>query len=170
LGASFMLRKQSGRLTGWVAYTLGRSLRRFDHPAYPDVYPANHERRHEFNLVLSWKSGKWDLGGSFVAAEGTPFTAVESMYVVQNQLVCNFGAHNAARFRPYFRLDLSANYYFFQEADGRSCGLNVSVYNATCRRNDIFYRLSFTEDRRFSYSADSFTLSILPSVGFFYRF
>jgi len=169
-GASLMLRKQSGRLTGWAAYTIGRSLRRFDHPSYPDVYPASHERRHEFNLVLSWKAGKWDVGGSFVAAEGTPFTAVESMYVAQNQLICNFGAHNAARFRPYIRLDLSANYYLFQEKDGRACGFNLSIYNATCRRNDIFYKLTFTPDKRFSYSAASYTLSILPSVGFFYRF
>lgn len=169
-GASLFLRKQSGRLTGWAAYTIGRSLRRFDNPDYPDVYPSNHERRQEFNLMLSWTARKWQLSGSFVAADGTPFTAVKSLYVAQNQLLCNFGEHNGARLRPYIRLDVSANYYFRRHPDGRENGLNFSLYNALGRRNDIFYRILLEEDHRFRYRSIYYKIMFLPSVGYFHRF
>lgn len=169
-GASLFLRKQSGRLTGWAAYTIGRSLRRFDNPDYPDVYPSNHERRQEFNLMLSWTARKWQLSGSFVAADGTPFTAVKSLYVAQNQLLCNFGEHNGARLRPYIRLDVSANYYFRRHPDGRENGLNFSLYNALGRRNDIFYRILLEEDHRFRYRSIYYKIMFLPSIGYFHRF
>ena len=169
-GASLILRKQAGRLTGWAAYTIGRSLRRFDDPDYPDVYPSNHERRHEFNLILSWTARRWQMSGSFVAAEGTPFTAVKSLYVAQNQLLCHFGEHNGARLRPYIRLDVSANYYFRRLADGRENGLNFSLFNALGRRNDIFYRILLEEDHRFRYRSIYYKIMFLPSVGYFHRF
>ena len=174
-GASFVLRKQSGSLTGWAAYTIGRSLRSFDDPSYPDVYPSNHERRHELNVMLTWTSGKWDAGGSFVAADGTPFTSVRSLYVSQDQLVCNFGEHNAARLKPYIRLDLSASYYFRRRGDGdlrngAEHGLTFSIYNATGRKNDIFYRINLSDDRKFSYRSIYYKIMFLPSLSYFYRF
>ena len=172
-GASLMLRKQSGRLIGWAAYTIGRSLRSFDNPAYPDIYPSNHERRHEFNLMLTWTSGRWDISGSFVAADGTPFTAVESLYVAQDQLICNFGEHNAARLKPYVRLDLGASFYFHRRTRGDAAsenGLTFSLYNATSRKNDIFYRVNLSEDRKFSYHSIYYKIIVLPSISYFHRF
>ncbi|MBO4427206.1 MAG: hypothetical protein J5771_01810 [Bacteroidales bacterium] len=169
-GASLMLRKQAGRLTGWAGYTIGRSLRRFDNPAYRKMYPSSHERIHEFNAMFSWDARKWGLSGSFVAASGTPFTAVESMYVSQNQLISSFGEHNGARFRPYIRLDLSANYYFKRRAGGRENGLNFSLYNATGRKNDVFYRIMLEDGQRFSYRSMSYKIMFLPSIGYFHRF
>ncbi|MBO4427204.1 MAG: hypothetical protein J5771_01800 [Bacteroidales bacterium] len=169
-GLSILFRKQAGRLTGWLGYTVGRSLRSFDDPEYPSVYPANHERIHEFNAMFSWTVRKWELSGSFVAASGTPFTAVESMYVTQGQLLCNFGGHNEGRFKPYIRLDFSANYYFKRIPGGREHGLNFSLFNATGRKNDIFYMINVEEDRKFTYCSIYYKVMFLPSIGYFYRF
>ena len=169
-GASLLLRKQAGRLTGWIGYSIGRSLRSFDNPAYPRTYPSCHERIHEFNAMFSWDTRKWELSGSFVAASGTPFTAVESMYVSQNQLITNFGGHNGGRFRPYVRLDLSANYFFHRRPGGRENGLNFSLYNATGRKNDVFYRIILEDGQRFSYRSMSYKIMFLPSIGYFHRF
>lgn len=168
-GCSVMLSKQSGSLTGWAGYTLSRSLRSFDDPLYPSVYPSSHERIHEFNLVAIWSARKWDAGGSFVAASGTPFTAVESLYLAQNQLMCNFSDHNSARMRPYIRLDLSFNWYFHRNEKGEN-GINFSLYNATGRNNDIFYRLNLTEDRRFTYRSIYYKIAFLPSLSYFHKF
>lgn len=174
-GASLILRKQSGNLTGWIAYTLGRSLRSFENPAYPDIYPSNHERRHDLNVMMTWTSGKWDIGGSFVAADGAPFTSVESLYVAQNQLICNFGEHNAARLKPYIRLDLSASLHFHRMPKGNpgrglENGLTFSIYNATGRKNDIFYRINLSDDRKFSYHSIYYKIMFLPSISYFHRF
>ena len=169
-GASLILRKQAGRLTGWAGYTVGRSLRSFDNPDYPDIYPANHERIHEFNIMLSWTSRKWDLGGSFVAASGTPFTMVETMYVAQNQILNSYGGHNSARMHPYIRLDVSANWFISRRPDGRGNGLNFSVFNVLGRKNDIFYSIHYDGSGKFSYHSIYYKIMFLPSIGYFHKF
>ena len=167
-GVNVLLHKQSGKLTGWIGYAFGRSLRRFENPNYPDEYPSGHERLHEANLVFSWSGRKWDAGGSFVAATGTPFTAPDSFYLIGNRIVCHYSEHTAHRLRPYLRADLSGNYYF--RKDGRrTFGVNLSVYNVTARKNDLYYRLA-VRSGTFSYQPFVLNLSILPSVGIFYRF
>ena len=70
-GLCLTLHKQAGDFTGWINYTLARSLRTFDGV----TYPSNHERIHEFNAVGNYTRGRWDFGGVFVLASGTPYTA-----------------------------------------------------------------------------------------------
>ena len=169
-GISLMLSKQTGPLTGWIGYTLQRSLRSSDDPALPAEYPSSHERIHELNATAIRSWNRWDLSASLVAASGIPFTAANSLYVQQNMLLCNFGQYNAERFKPYVRIDLSVNYYFSRSGDGRENGINFSLYNATGRKNDIFYRINYTEDARFNYSSMYYKIMFLPSIGYFHRF
>lgn len=167
-GLSLMLHKQAGKLTGWVAYNIGRSLRNFDVPGYEGEYPSNHERLHEFNAVCTWNGRNWSAGASLVAASGTPFTAPDSFYLLGNRIISHYGAHNSNRLAPYFRTDLSLNWYIIKDAQ-QTLGLNLSVYNATMRENQLFCRLYVTEDRRFAYGPLSMGFTILPSISLFYR-
>ena len=80
-GLNLMLQKVSGRMTGWIAYSFGRALRRFDNPDYPGIYPSSHERLHELNAVYSWSAGPCQFSGTFVYASGSPFTVTEYFYV-----------------------------------------------------------------------------------------
>ena len=167
-GLSLMLHKQSGKLTGWIAYNIGRSLRNFDVPGYEGEYPSNHERLHEFNAVATWNGRGWSAGASVVAASGTPFTAPDSFYLLGNRIISHFGAHNSNRLAPYFRTDVSFNWFIIQDAK-QTFGLNLSVYNATMRDNQLFCRLYVTEDRQFAYGPLSLGFTILPSISIFYR-
>lgn len=182
-GISLMLQKTSGKLTGWAGYTLGRSLRFFD----GNVHPSGYERIHEFNLVATYDGGRWDAGGTFVAASGTPFTAPETFYLVGGQLVAKYGPHNGARVRPYIRMDVNFNWYFRRPAEqagtvrGRfTHGINFSMYNVLGRRNDVTYLLLVGEDIPseynpypypvFAYRPQSYALRFMPSVGWFCKF
>lgn len=167
-GLSVMFHKQSGRLTGWIAYNVGRSLRNFDVPGYEGEYPSNHERLHEFNAVASWNGRGWSAGASVVATSGTPFTAPDSFYLLGNRVISHFGAHNSNRLAPYFRTDLSFNWFIIQDSR-QTLGLNFSVYNATMRENPVLYKLYVTEDRQFAYGPLNLGFSILPSISIFYR-
>lgn len=167
-GLSVMFHKQSGRLTGWIAYNVGRSLRNFDVPGYEGEYPSNHERLHEFNAVASWNGRGWSAGASVVAASGTPFTAPDSFYLLGNRVISHFGAHNSNRLAPYFRTDLSFNWFIIQDSR-QTLGLNFSMYNATMRENPVLYKLYVTEDRKFAYGPFNLGFTILPSVSIFYR-
>lgn len=167
-GLNMMIHKQTGNLTGWISYSLGRALRKFDNPEYTGIYPANHERIHELNAVVSYKINKWDFGGTFVYASGLPFTAPEYFYMSSGQLLTVYGEHNACRMRPYIRLDLSAT-YTFNRNERRENGINLSVYNVTGRHNDIMYRIAKDEDG-YSYNPVSFFIQFMPSVSYFHKF
>lgn len=167
-GINLMIHKQAGRMTGWLSYSLGRALRTFDDPAYPGIYPSNHERIHEFNALCSYKMDKWQFSGTFVCASGTPFTAPEAFYISSGNLITKFGEYNSARLRPYIRLDLSVN-RSFRKDERQENGINISVYNVLARKNEVMWRLQ-TKDNEFSYKSLAFFLRVMPSISYYHKF
>lgn len=169
-GLNLMLHKQSGSLTGWVSYSLGRALRRFDDPDYPGIYPANHERIHELNMVCSYKWRRWDFAGTFIYASGQPFTAPESFYLSSGKIVTVYGKHNAYRMRPYIRFDLSVT-CAIKKDQRQENGINFSLYNVFARRNDVLYSIYITQTTSsFAYRRLSFMLSLVPSISYYHKF
>lgn len=167
-GANFMIHKQTGDMTGWISYSVGRALRRFDNPNYSGIYPSNHERIHELNAVCSYNLNKWNLSGTFIFASGIPFTAPEYYYISSGQIITKLGEHNACRMRPYIRLDFSASYSFNKTKDKEN-GINFSLYNVTGRSNDIMYRLN-AKDGVYSYRQMAFFLRWVPSISYYHKF
>ena len=168
-GLNVMLHKRTGRLTGWFGYAWGRALRRFDHPDYPSTYPASHERPHEFNLVATYRlHNRWSVGGTFVYASGTPFTAPKHFYIMDSQIVTAYGEHNANRLKPYSRLDLSVNYNF-KKSEQRESGINLSLYNALSHDNNLFRRMRIYKGK-FGYQPVRFLIKVLPSINYYYKF
>lgn len=168
VGINLMLHKKAGNLTGWVSYSAGRALRRFDNPEYVGWYPANHERIHELNAVCSYGYGKWDFSTTFIFASGRPFTAPKSYYISAGQIVAEFGDHNARRMRPYIRLDFSINYEITRNERYEN-GINLSIVNAFARGNDVMYKLRL-ERGKFAYKHQSFPLSVIPSISYYHKF
>ena len=167
-GINLQIEKRRGKLTGWLSYSWGRALRRFPDSQYQGEYPANHERIHEFNEFATWRLGRrWEFGETFVLASGTPFTAPEYFYLIGHSIISKFADHNANRFRPYMRLDLSVNYKI--RLSRPECGVNFSVYNLTFRKNEIFYRLKFSHGH-YAYRPVTFVTDVLPSFSFYLKF
>ena len=54
-GVEFLARKESGRTTGWIGYTLSWSDRRFDEIDNGRRFPARYDNRHKLNIVVSHK-------------------------------------------------------------------------------------------------------------------
>ena len=169
-GFNAMLHKRTGKLTGWVSYAFSRSLRTFDNPYYQGEYPSNHERIHELDLVATYDFGRWNLGGTLMAASGTPYTRPESFSVLGDRVFCYYGEHNGARLPAYFRVDLSLNWFFHKDARRKS-GLNFSLYNVLMRNNAVAYGLMRDYDSdTFTFRPLYFNIMLLPSVAYFYSF
>lgn len=170
-GASLMLEKRSGRLTGWVSYSVGRAWRKCAAYNGGKRFPASHERIHELNVVATYKPGKrWSIGGTFVCGSGTPYTRINYMYLLGNRLMTEYGSHNGDRVNPYMRLDLSLNYDFKMRGSRRT-GLNFSLYNVTMKKNDLFYRVKVSRrENKIIYSTFRFALPIMPSVNLYHYF
>lgn len=169
-GASLMLQKCSGKLTGWLSYTFTRARRTFAELDGEGSFPASHERPHELNAVATYTPWRhWSFGATLVYASGTPFTAPVSISLVNGNLLTQYGRHNANRLGDYMRIDLSANYKW-RSRRGTEQGLNLSIYNATSRSNDLFYRIRVGKNGMYAYRPVSFVLDILPSISYFCRF
>ena len=169
-GFSVMLHKCSGPLTGWVSYAYAQARRTFSDVRLNGSYPASHERPHELNAVATYSLGRhWSFGATFVYASGTPFTAPRHLAFINGNLMIEYGDHNSNRLKPYHRLDLSVNYKW-KSSFAHEQGLNLSVYNVTAHKNELFYYIRNYENGSFAYRPVSFALNILPSISYFCKF
>lgn len=166
-GLCLTFHKQAGSFTGWINYTLARSLRTFDGV----TYPSNHERIHEIDAVANYTHGRWDWGGVLVLASGTPYTSAESFYMTGGTLIAEMSPKNYYRMKPYLRLDLSVSFYFRRMAGGRGNGITFALYNAIGYKNDVFLQLNVSDDGKyFSYSPMALHIRWLPSISYFHNF
>lgn len=168
-GANIMLSKNTGPLTGWISYAFGRALRRTDAPGYPNWFPASHERLHEVNVAVTYKHGRWTLGGTSVLASGLPYTPVSALYLVSESVLAQYGEFNSCRMKPYFRLDIMARYDFYS---GERCrhGIGVSLYNASCIPNEMAHYVELNNDRKtFRYRSTGLIGTVVPSLNYFVK-
>ena len=111
----------------------------------------------------------WSVGGTYVFASGTPFTSPTCLTLLNGNIMAQYGEHNANRLRPYSRLDISANYKW-TVSRGSTHGINLSLYNAVCTSNHLYYTLKMFRDGTFAYHPVSFVAKVLPSVSYFCKF
>jgi hypothetical protein len=131
-GAEFLLRKKTGKFTGWLGYTWSKTMREFDEINDGNPFPARQDRTHDISIVGMYDlNKKWDFSASWVYYTGDAVTFPSGSYVVDGNLVPLYTERNGYRLPDYHRLDLSAT-YFGKNPDSN---LNISLYNAYGRKN-----------------------------------
>ncbi|MEL6142155.1 MAG: TonB-dependent receptor, partial [Bacteroidota bacterium] len=166
-GIEFFLNKRKGRLTGWLGYTLSRTERIF-----PDInggrrFRATFDRPHDISLVASYElSPKWTMSGVFVFGSGQTFTPLQSLYLIEGNLVQEFAARNSARIQDYHRFDLSAVYTPKPASTKRfKTSWTFSLYNTYNRQNPffIYYDLNVNADEGTA-NARALKVSLFPLI------
>lgn len=149
-GLEFYLRKQQGKLTGWLSYTLSKTELKVD-GINPNLainagewYAANYDKRHDISLVLNYQlTAKWDIGMNFTFQSGRPITPPEGKFQIEDFVVPIYRERNSYRIPDYHRLDLSANYTPPKE-EGKKfySSWSIGIYNVYARRNaySIFFQ------------------------------
>ncbi len=141
-GLELMLKKNTGKFTGWISYTLGRSDRTFDQINRGKTFPAEYDRRHDLSVVTSYTFHRhWDASLVFVYASGNAYTLPSSWYFINNNPVKQYGSYNGARMPDYNRTDLSVNYWFKKDN-----GLNFSIYNMFMITNPVYIFMNVKQD------------------------
>jgi len=166
-GLELLLRKQKGRFTGWVGYTLSRTERIFPEINEGEPFPAIYDRRHDLSVVANYQlNEKWEFSGAFVFGTGSAFTPVRSLYFIDQFPVQQYGARNSARLPDYHRLDLSAIYTPKPEAEGRfRSSWNFSIYNVYSRENPFFVYYSLDSDPNAGTAeAAAYQVSLFPII------
>lgn len=172
-GLEFYLKKNTGKLTGWVSYTLSRTERKVNTINNNEWYPSRYDRLHNLYLVAIYSPNKkWDFSSNFIYSSGTPNTFPTMQYIFQGLNIPHndLGARNNNRISPYIRLDFAVTMQGKQR-EKYSCYWVLSVYNAMSRRNamDIYFRnndkTGLNEAVRFSVVG-----SIVPAVSYNFKF
>lgn len=171
-GAGVMASRVSGRLTGSVAFSYGRALRKF--PALGNKwFTAAVEQRLGCTLQLHYKlSRSVALDAVWNYATGRPVTPVEALYMVGENVVSVYGERNSRTLPPYHRLDLSASWNFklrfLPHVDN---SLVVSVLNAYGRRNVSMVTFGYDAEAAVFSRRDVASLyRFLPSIAYTIRF
>ncbi len=147
-GVEFSLKKNKGKLNGWISYTLGRSELRVDGINRNEWYPTRFDQTHNLKIFGSYiLSARTSFSGNFTFISGAPVTAPTSRFTQQGLVIPfdYFDSRNGLRVPSTHRLDLSLTIQMRTEKKGRvrknSDELVISLYNAYGRRNpfSIFF-------------------------------
>ncbi|MDE7026055.1 MAG: hypothetical protein K2O88_09285 [Paramuribaculum sp.] len=171
-GASVMLKRSLGAVTGWISYNYGFGQRKFY--GENEWFTATGSISHSLKANLSWRIGShWNIGGVFTFASGRPYTPVKNIYVISEKLMMSYGERNSARMPAYHRLDIGASYQWrsFIKRMPLEHMLSVSLINAYGHRNIELQGWSFNmESRRYYLKQSASLYRFLPSVSYTLRF
>lgn len=175
-GAEFLIKKNLGVVTGWLAYTYSRSFFRTSgtNPEEQinggEWFPSNFDKPHEINFILSKKMyprGLFNFSVNY--ATGRPVNAVNSSYVLGGLVVPEYSQRNEYRIPDYFRVDVS--YTFEKVFSKKGDSLNLSIYNLLGRRNaySVFWQKDGDSQQLRPYRL-AILGSIFPSITYSIQF
>lgn len=134
-GLELMLRKKTGRLTGWVSYTLSKSEQKINGINNGKWYNATQDRTHDISIVGIYAlSKRWTLSGNFVFYTGSAVTFPAGKYQVNGQTAYYYNSRNADRMPAYHRLDFGATLQL-KKTRRWTKELAFSLYNVYGREN-----------------------------------
>ena len=110
MGFEFFLKKNAGKVTGFISYTLSKSETKAGTINNGEWYPNRFDRRHNLNTSLSYDiTQKITASANVVYASGTPATFPTNRINLQGYIIpLNVdNLRNNARIPDYHRLDLS---------------------------------------------------------------
>jgi hypothetical protein len=139
-------------------------------------WTPGHDRRHDLDIVATWRLTKYRFGARFGFATGTPYTPIVGEIARRTYdpsrdswgtgnprlwIEALGGVRNAARFPATHRLDLDASREF--QFRGATVSPYISVVNAYNAHNVFVYLYDYSTDAPTRRAISQFP--VLPSLG-----
>lgn len=157
-GAEFLLRKHTGPVSGWLTYTLSRTMQQFPEINGGEAFPARQDQTHNVSLVLMYEhSPTWTFSAVWVYNTGASVTFPAGNYWIDGRLVPYYTSRNGYRMPAYHRLDLSATWKL-----GEHSNLNFSIYNAYNRMNP--YAIYFRQMKSDPTKTEAMQITLFPFI------
>ncbi|PXY45307.1 TonB-dependent receptor [Flavobacterium hydrophilum] len=176
-GIEVLLKKQEGRLNGWLGYTYSRSLiklnSQFNEEKVNDgkYFASNFDKPHDFSAVLNYRFTKrYSFSSNFIYQTGRPITYPIGKYDYGNAQYTVYSDRNKFRIPDYYRLDIGINIEGNHKIKKLAHSFwNISVYNVLGRNNP--YSVFFVTDKGQikAYKTSIFAIPI-PSITYNFKF
>ncbi|MCS7085424.1 MAG: TonB-dependent receptor [Bacteroidia bacterium] len=171
-GVEWLLQKTTGKLNGWVGYTLSWSERSFPGTNINGgrKFFARNDRRHDFSFVVNWEiNARWSVGATWIYGTGLPITLPSGKYRMDGYVVGVYTGRNEYRMPDQHRLDVSATLFGRSEKRWRS-SWNFSVYNVYFRKNPWAIFLRTSPDGQSQNAVKIYLFGIVPSITYNFEF
>lgn len=178
-GLEVLFRKNTGRLNGWVAYTLSRTEQQTPGRAPGETginngnwYRAGYDKTHNLSVTGNYElTKKWSFGAIFALQSGQAATFPNGYYRYGDLNIPNYGARNEDRLPAYHHLDISATYRPKPEKTKGWQGEWVfSIYNLYNRMNSASLSFTQNEDTGANEAVRLSIFGIIPSVTYNFKF
>ena len=178
-GAEFFVKKNTGKLTGWISYTLSKTTQQFKDLNFGKEFPFKYDRRHNLSITASYQLTKrWTVSSVFVYSTGAAMTVptgristLNSGTIFEGNYYVYEGRNNYSM-AAYHRLDLSAAHKktgkLFKKRFEREWVFGV--YNAYSRQNPYFVYFEIDGLTSKPKGKQVSLLPIIPSVSFNFKF
>jgi hypothetical protein len=172
-GLELMMRKTTGRLTGWVGYTLSKVEKKIDGINNNQYFNARQDRTHDISIVAMYDiSKKWNISSTWVYNTGSAVTFPSGKYNAAGQTVFLYTERNGYRMPAYHRLDIGVNYEpSINKTRKYKSSWSFGLYNAYGRENA--FSINFREnkdDRTKTEAVQTSLFRFIPSVTWNFKF
>ncbi|MDR3245118.1 MAG: TonB-dependent receptor [Prevotellaceae bacterium] len=170
-GSEFMIKKNSGKLTGFVNYTLSRSERTIPEINKGKTYLAPYDKTHAVNIAVNYDfSKKINVSATWVFASGVPTTYPTGRFEISGEYFPVYSGRNEYHKPAYHRLDLSLNYIPKPDSKKRWKGeWNLSIYNAYGRKNP--WLITYSQVKTATPTSDMvYLFRFVPSITYNFKF
>ncbi len=176
-GAELMVKKNSGKLNGWVSYTYSRTMLQQDDDLAGEninrgeAYPASFDKPHIMNVIANYRfTHRFSVSANVIYNTGRPITMPIAIFELGGSERVYYSDRNQYRIPDYFRTDISftldGNHKVRQRIHN---SWSFGVYNATARKNP--YSVYFTrENNQIKGYQLSIFGTIIPFVTYNFRF
>lgn len=173
-GLELFLRKQSGKTTGWLGYTLSKSERQADNVNNNQWYSFRFDRTNYLTIVVNQVlTDRLSISGNFIYATGEAFSQASQRYSILGgtQPSIYYGERNNARFPDYHRADVSLTIgrkkkpgkVYKNESD-----IVIAIYNVYGRKNA--YTLSYGLENNVPVVYKWYLFTFVPSITYNFKF
>jgi hypothetical protein len=178
-GLEFLLRKNRGNFTGWIAYTLSKSEQRTlgGQAGGPGInngnwYNTPYDRTHDVSITGIYAlNDKWSFSSNLVFQTGRPITYPNTQYQYEGLSIAGYSNRNENRLPVYHRLDISATYKPKIDLEKRWRGEWVfGLYNAYNRRNAASISFSQNKVTGQNEATRLSIFGIIPSIAYNFKF
>lgn len=169
-GAEFILKKNYGKLSGWLAYTYCRSFRTVKGISHGEEYNSPYDRPHCISVVMNYEfNEKYSISANWIYSTGQPITYPYGKYSDHGSTYAIYnGYRNKSRYPDYHRLDLSFTWKGKKHKRWES-EWNVSIYNAYGRHNTWAVTFKPGENNTIK-TYRMYLFSIVPSISYNFKF
>lgn len=176
-GIEFLIKRNIGRLNGWIGYTYSRTFVKLDSQFNDEkvnngnYFPANSDKPHDISVVLNYRFTKrYSFSSNFIYQTGRPITYPIGKYTYGNAEYTLYSDRNQFRIPDYYRLDIGFNVEGTHKLNKLAHGFwNISIYNVLGRNNP--YSIYFvTDDGQIKAYKTSIFANPIPTITYNFKF